>query len=224
MQAVGWRQLVYPYPILRKTLNKSRISVTLMAQWDPQNNAVWLLSALKRDGPGSSTGTSLGGHCVSMLVLSYLWWLSIINLGSAKDFLLSHIVMGFLNLCLLAYLFLITPVIYKSVLVIKYSNNIEVYKVKSKLSTSSFPLPEVITVISLVYSFSWVFSEFAYFYKYIIFTSNSFIFSNKWGCTFRLFSTPPPTSYSSFILEMIPSQWVYGGLALALLAVHVSTI
>lgn len=70
---------------------------------------------------------------------------------------LLFVVMGLKKkICLLAYLFLITPIIYKYILVIKYSNKTEVCKVKNKL----LPLPpvlfsslEVITIISLVYIF-----------------------------------------------------------------------
>lgn len=36
--------------------------------------------------------------------------------------------------------------------------------------------------------------------------------------------SPPPTTYCSFILEIIPAQWVYRGVALAVLAVHMSTV
>ena len=61
----------------------------------------------------------------------------------------------FQKICLLAYLFLITLVIYKYVLVIKYSNKKEVCKVKNKLFLPVlFPSPGVITVINLVCTFS----------------------------------------------------------------------
>lgn len=146
----------------RKFLNKPRGSVVLIAGWVSKNNAVWLLDSLTQDDPRSSITMSLGRQHVRVLVLSFhhIYGCSpSLTLDLQKFFYCLTLLWSFKkNLCLLAYLFLIAPVIYKSVLVIKYSNNIEVYKVKSKLSTSSFPLPEVITVISLVYSFSRVFS------------------------------------------------------------------
>lgn len=69
---------------------------------------------------------------------------------------LLFVVMGLKKICLLAYLFLITPIIYKYILVIKYSNKTEVCKVKNKLFPLSpvlFSSLEVTTIISLVYIF-----------------------------------------------------------------------
>lgn len=162
-QSVSWRQLKSPCRQSRSWSQSGEPSMWIpkwghMAPGEHRHGLAW--SVL-----WSLLGTqSLWRSHLSPLALILLFHLSLHSLPLCHYLLvlfppppLLFVVMGFLKkICLLAYLFLIIPVIYKYILVIKYSNKTEVCKVKNKL----FPLPpilfsslEVITIISLVYIF-----------------------------------------------------------------------
>lgn len=159
-QSVSWRWLEAP---CRSWIQAGGLR-RLVAGCELQNDATWPWGALIWDGLISSAVTphedtehvevvplfSFTCVCIlSLFVITSLIWVF------SHCFLLLWDVW---KICLLAYLFLITPVIYKYILVIKYSNSTEVYKVKKNLFPSPlilFSSPEVITVISLV----WIFPE-----------------------------------------------------------------
>lgn len=109
-----------------------------MRPLDPSAKGWTINSALASPEDTEHVGVMLLSSNLTFLSYQYLYSLPfchyLLDLGVFFFFHCFWSLWDFLKkICLLAYLFLITPIIYKYILVIKYSNKTEVYKVKNKL-------------------------------------------------------------------------------------------